>query len=83
MRFKAVFRRDGIQGIYRLFRLVWVRGRPGFPAPGKAHSLGYSAKLSFALSKKPFGWSRTGNNWKLHVLFVRVHYCRSYAGVMV
>lgn len=77
MRFKTVMRADEIQGHFRLFRALWTHGTVG-------DGSGYSVKLSFALTPRLIGWCRDGrHDWFLYFLGLRVHYCRSYAGVMV
>lgn len=75
MRFKRVMMYDGIQGLFRLFRVMWERGAVG-------DGVGYSAKLSVALMPKLFGWAREGRgSWFLTLFGIRLHYDRSYAGI--
>ena len=61
--------------VLRLGRLVWARGK-------MMHG-GYTAKLSLALTPRLFQFSR---EWKysfcLTLLGVRLHYERSYGGVI-
>lgn len=72
LRFKRVLRLDTIQRHYRLFRVMWERGRPGFG--------GYSAKFSVALTPRLLLFTRQPNGWLVTVLGVRLHYARSYGG---
>lgn len=78
LRLKWVFRRDQPQRFYRVVRLLWVRGKVG-------DGTGYSAKLSIALDASIFrGVERDSKtDWRLTVLGVRLHYNRSYGGIMV
>ena len=77
LRFKLVLRRDGIQGHYRLFRVMWERGEPGKPGGG------HSNMLSVALQPKVFGWGAgySFDGWLLVFLGVRLHRKRSYGGI--
>lgn len=75
MSIRAICRIDGIQGFYRLFRIVWVRGTVG-------DGNGYSAKLSVALDSKILGWNKDADtDWCITFLGIRLHYCRSYGGI--
>lgn len=73
-RIKFVGRRDTIQGFYRLVRVMWERGSPGFG--------GYSAKFTVAFQPAFFRcWKRdAATDWRLTFLGLRLHYCRSYGG---
>ena len=74
---KRVLRFDEIQRHFRLFRVLWQRGTVG-------DGSGYSVKLSFALTPKLFLWHRDARTDRLCVfLGIRVHYVRSYGGIMV
>lgn len=77
MRMKWVFRRDTIQGFFRLVRFLWERGEVGFGNGG------YSAKLSVALDPAIIRFPQRDANtdWRFTLLGVRVHYCRSYGGI--
>ena len=74
MTLRKILRKDGIQGFYRLLRVVWVCGKPG-------DDLGYSAKLSLALAPRLFAYNRdAATDWCVTLLGIRVHYARSYGG---
>lgn len=75
LRFKRVFKRDNIQGFFRLFRILWERGTVG-------DGEGYSAKFSVALSPVLFSFIERDavTDWRMTILGVRLHYCRSYGG---
>lgn len=75
-RIQWVFRKDTIQGFWRVLRVCWERGA----GPGTGR--GYSAKLSFAIERRLFYGIRSegSTDWIVTVLGVRVHYCRSYGG---
>ena len=77
LRWRWVFRRDEIQDFLRIIRVCWERGVPGEPGGG------YSAKFSVALDRHLFRWfAHDGKtDWRLTVFEVRLHYCRSYAGI--
>lgn len=74
MKLKGVFKRD--RQLFRLFRLLWVRGQVG---DGK----GYSKALSFALCPKLFTWKRGENSWILYIFGVRIHSQKSKGGIHV
>ncbi len=77
MKARLVFRRDGIQGFYRIARMLWTRGTVG-------DGRGYSAKLSLAVDWRLLDWGRDAStDWRITLLGVRLHYCRSYGGIMV
>lgn len=76
MRVKNVMRYDPRQRKLRLFRLLWQVGTVG-------DGDGYSAKLSFALVPKLFGWSDEFFGWRLTLLCVQVHHLRAYGGIIV
>jgi hypothetical protein len=73
MKVKWVMRRA--PGIYRVARLLWQRGRPGFG--------GHSDKLSLAISARPFGFRAERDDWEVTVLWLRVHHLRSHGGIIV
>ena len=60
-------------GIYRLFRVMWCKGKVG-------DGRGYSAKLSFAFVPWIFNVRRDWHEFECTVLGLRVHYKRSYGG---
>ena len=70
LRFKPVMRLDEIQRHFRLFRIMWERGEPGYG--------GYSVKLAVGLHPKVIGYDRTFKI--LTICGVRIHYSRSYGG---
>lgn len=73
LRIKPVMRLDTIQRHFRIVRILWERGEPGFG--------GYSAKLSISVRKRLIGfYAAAQHDWMLTILGVRVHYCRSYGG---
>lgn len=74
MRLKAVFRRDtvGSDFLFRLFRVMWSRGKPGFG--------GHDTKSSLAIYPRLFGWRRGGDDFKV-MLGLRFHVSRSYGGI--
>lgn len=76
LRMKWIFRRDTIQGFWRIVRIMWERGEPGQPGGG------YSAKLTLAADPRLFRpWRRDARtDWRLTLAGLRVHYCRSYGG---
>lgn len=78
LRLKWVFRHDNIQNFYRLCRVMWEQGTVGFD------NKGYSAKLSFALDPAIFRWwvRDAKTDWRFTALCLRIHYCRSYGGVV-
>ena len=77
LRVKWIFCRDEIQYLYRIVRIMWERGQPGRPGGG------YSAKFTVAL--RPALFSRierdSRTDWRVTILGIRLHYCRSYGGV--
>jgi hypothetical protein len=72
VKFKTVFRRDGL--MVRLFRVMWTRGTVG---DGK----GYSCKFSVAVRPTLFRWRRELGGWLLTLAGVRLHFDRSYGGI--
>jgi hypothetical protein len=79
MKFKLVMRLDRRNRIYRLFRVMWIRGRVG---DGK----GYSVKFSVALEPRIVSVRRNAIHWPdviVTILGVRIHYQRSYGGLHV
>lgn len=75
MKIKPVFRYDPRQRKLRLFRLLWLRGRPGFG--------GYSAKLSVSFVTRAFGWTREYFGWRITLMGLQLHHLRSYGGTIV
>jgi hypothetical protein len=77
LKFRWIFRIDEIQRFLRIARIVWQRG-----TVGDGH--GYSAKFSVALRTKPLELVRRDatTDWRVTLFFVRLHYCRSYGGIM-
>lgn len=75
-RVKWVGRWDSDAKFLRLFRFVWRRGTPGLPGGG------YSAKFSVALRPRVFQWCREWHEWSLTICGVRLHYLRSYGGII-
>jgi hypothetical protein len=77
LRVKWVLRKDTIQGFYRVARIMWEVGNPGFR--------GHSCKFTVALDPKLFRWWRRDaiTDWRITILGVRLHYCRSYGGTFV
>ncbi len=73
MKLRFIMRRDPVQKIIRIFRLIWERGTVG---DGK----GYSAQFTLALSRKLFLFHREYSGWFLIVAGLRFHYARSYGG---
>lgn len=73
-RLKNVGRYDPGWPKYRLARVMWERGRPGFG--------GYSVKLAFALRPKLFEYisAYAGAAHRLCVLGCEVSYQRNYGG---
>lgn len=77
MKFKPVFRWNGIS-IYRLFRIIGIRGSVG------DGSGGYSWKLSFALSTRPrICVMRSYCAWVIYIIFIRIGFQKSYGGIHV
>lgn len=76
LRIRWVFRRDEIQRFFRIARVLWENGRPGFPG-------GYSAKLSLAWDWRLFRLPKrdADTDWRFTAFGLRLHYCRSYGGV--
>jgi len=77
LRFKLVLRRDGPQGHFRLFRIMWETG-----IVGDGH--GHSNMVSVALQPKLLHFERvTPGAWMLVLLGVRIHRKRSFGGAFV
>ncbi len=74
LRLKTVFRRDEIQGHYRLFRVMWERGTVG-------DGRGYSNMVSVALDPRLFVWNRCYGSWLLVLCGLRLHRKRSFGGI--
>lgn len=74
LRIKRVMRRDGIQGHFRLFRVMWETGTPG-------DGCGYSNMVSVAIQPSLFRWDAEGRHWLLVFLGLRIHRKRSYGGI--
>lgn len=75
MKIKITMKYDKYQRKYRLFRLVWTKGKGG---DGK----GYSGKLSFALRLRLFDYWTEWNGWQVTFLGVAIHKKLSYGGVI-
>lgn len=75
LRIKRVFRFDEIQGHFRLFRVMWENGVPGFSGGG------HSNMVSVAIQPKLFLWDRESRDWLIVVLGVRIHRKRNYGGI--
>lgn len=76
MKIKPVFRWDEVS-LYRLFRLMWTRGKVG-------DGRGYSCKLSFALSTRPsVQLIRAPRRWVLYLIFLRIAFQRDFGGIHV
>ena len=77
LRIKWVFRKDEIQGHFRLFRSMWERGIPGQSGGG------HSNMLSVAIQPRLFKWGDgySFNGWLLVICGMRLHRKRSYGGV--
>jgi hypothetical protein len=76
MTFKPVMRLDDCR-VFRIGRFLWQRGKVGVAGGG------YSAKFSVAVTPKLFAMQR-GYYSLLVVLFgLRLHYQRSYGGIIV
>jgi len=74
LRFKLVLRRDGPQGHFRLFRIMWETGIVG-------DGTGHSNMVSVALQPRLFLFERvTPGSWMLVLFGVRVHRKRSFGG---
>lgn len=69
-----VCRWSATEKLLRLVRVVWARGHVGFG--------GYSAKVSLGLTPKLFHFRRGWNEFHLTLLGVRLHYLRSYGGML-
>jgi hypothetical protein len=80
MKLKTVFRLDAGNKLYRLFRLIWRRGRgPGVGAPDN-----YDASISFAICPPWWaGFRRECDGWRLWFAGLRLHRETSYGGVIV
>ena len=76
LKYKSVFRVDTIQRHFRLFRFLWQRGVVG-------DGSGYSAKLSVGFVAQIISFKRDAKtDWQVVLAGVRIHYCRSYGGIM-
>lgn len=60
--------------VLRIGRICWQRGR-------MMHG-GYSAKFSLALTPRLFSWHKGYYSYVLTLLGVRLHYMRSYGGLI-
>ena len=80
MRLKTVFRYSPHEKLYRLFRVIWRRGKgPGVGAPNN-----YDAELTFALCRPWWiGFRRECDGWRLWFAGLRVHHEKSFGGVIV
>lgn len=72
---KLVLRYDPTNKLLRICRAMWTRGEFG--------EGGYSAKLSLGLHPVLFRWRREFSGWSLSILFLRLHYMRSFGGRFV
>jgi len=74
LRFKMVLRRDGPQGHFRLFRIMWETGTVGY-------GTGHSNMVSVAVQPRLFLFERvTPGAWMMVLLGIRVHRKRSFGG---
>lgn len=71
---KLFVRWDERAKLLRLGRLVWARGK-------MMHG-GWTAKLSLALTPRIVQFRRDWSEWQVTLLGVRLHYQRSYGGVI-
>jgi hypothetical protein len=79
MKVKSVFRWSPHERLYRIGRIIWRRGKgPGHGAPRN-----YDAQLTLALCPTLFRWESRSDCWFLRLLGIRIHYERSYGGVIV
>ena len=76
MTVKNVMRYEPSGRIFRLFRLLWTKGKVG-------DGQGYSAKLSVSLEPKRFECKKEHNGWTVTICGVRLHKKISYGGVIV
>lgn len=76
LRFKAVMRRDPDARLFRVGRTAWTRGE----GPGVGGRWNYDASISVALCRSLFGFRRETDGWIVRLMFVRIHYQRSYGG---
>lgn len=75
MKFKSVMRWDSNAKLFRIFRIMWYRGKWG--------KGGYSAKLSFAFRPRFFLIVDEFEGYDVTILGIRIHYQRSYGGIHV
>ncbi len=74
-RVKRVMRKDGPQGHFRLFRVMWETGIVG-------DGNGHSNMVSVALQPRLFIFERiTPGSWMLVLLGVRIHRKVSFGGI--
>ncbi len=75
LRIKRVLRRDGPQGHFRLFRVMWETGVVG---DGQGHSNMVSVAVQGAL----FKFERVSpGSWLLVLCGIRIHRKRSFGGI--
>lgn len=79
LKFKPVFRHDPTMKIFRLFRVIWRRGR----GAGLGGSGNYHGVFKVALSRRMFGFSRLPNDMVVTVVWIRFTYEKSYGGIPV
>jgi len=75
MKIKKVMSCDASRLLYRIGRIVWQKGCVG---DGK----GFSAKISLALTPLFFKKKFSFNERELCIFGVRIHYVKSYGGIL-
>lgn len=75
MKYKWVGRYDPSLRMFRLLRLMWVRGDVG--------TGGYSAKFSVTLRPVVWHWRTECGGWLLTIFGIRLHFQKSWGGVHV
>lgn len=79
MTFKSVFRYSKTDGLFRLFRVIWMRGRgAGHGAPDHYHGV-----FKMALSQRPFALRWHDDDKVITAFFVRMTFEKSYGGIPV
>jgi len=81
MTYKTINTYDSTTKRLRLGRFLWIRGNVG-------NGYGYSAMLSLSLTPKLFQWchdvaTNLSREWCLTLCGLRLHYKRSYGGIIV
>jgi hypothetical protein len=79
MKIRRVFRYDSSLKMIRICRLIWTRGK----GPAVGYPDNYDAMLSLAIRPALFAIKREEEGWFVTVCGLRVHYRRSYGGVIV